>query len=151
MKLSTFRRSNKKGFTLVELMIVMAIVGILASVCIPLYMSYIQRSRVRVYVYPGLHIIETNIALHYASTSTMPPASDLPKMWEEADTKYFHANIVGNDLVITIDSPPGPDSKLSRMHDMTMYLTPDTDNLNIRTWTVRGTLAEFLGINTEFN
>jgi prepilin-type N-terminal cleavage/methylation domain-containing protein len=138
---------NKKGFTLVEVMIVVAIIGILATVTIPIYMSYIQKSRIRVLVYPGLHSIETNISLYYAKTTSLPDPSLLPEMMEEADTTFFNVGISGDDLVITIDSPES-NSKLSRMHGYTMYLTPDTHDLKISTWTLRGTLANYLGINT---
>lgn len=39
------KRKVNSGFTLVELVVVMVIVGILASLSVPMYRSYIQRSR----------------------------------------------------------------------------------------------------------
>jgi len=38
-------RKNKKGFTLVELMIVVVILGILAAIAIPLYMKFVQSAK----------------------------------------------------------------------------------------------------------
>src|SRR5687768_2776512 len=43
--ISKLRKKAEQGFTLIELMIVVAIIGILAAVAIPAFMKYIKKSK----------------------------------------------------------------------------------------------------------
>lgn len=43
----SMRKSNKKGFTLVELVVVIAIIGILAAILVPTMMNYVKKARLK--------------------------------------------------------------------------------------------------------
>ena len=63
------KRSLQKGFTLIELMIVVAIIGILAAVALPAYQDYTVRAKVSEIILAG------SSAKNSQASSTVSPRS----------------------------------------------------------------------------
>lgn len=65
------QKQNFNGFTLVELMIVTAIIAILASIAIPTFSSYLNKAR-NIKAIGDIHIIEKDILTYQISNDHSP-------------------------------------------------------------------------------
>jgi type IV pilus assembly protein PilA len=92
----------QQGFTLIELMIVVAIIGILAAIAIPAYQDYTIRSKVTELV-NAAGVCKTGVAEYYQSKGVMPATRDEAGC-SDAGTANSGAPVVAAGGIITVDA-----------------------------------------------
>lgn len=137
---------SQPGFTLIELMIVIAIIGLLATIAIPSYLSYTGRAQ----AVEGFSVtdgVRSEIATYVWQNRQFPNAAEVAvtgnigKQASRLEGKYISANsvsVTADTGTITINFDAG------NIAGKTMILTPEINtntNQQVIEWVCSGTVG----------
>ena len=132
-------KAIQKGFTLIELMIVIAIIGILAVVALPAYQDYTARAQVS----EALTLAEgqkSAVTEYRSDRGAWPTTNAMAGVASSISGKYVASVQVGADGIITATMKTADVN--NDIKGKTLILTP-TDQNGSFTWTCdEGTIAQ---------
>ena len=119
-------KTSQKGFTLIELMIVVAIVGILAAVALPAYNDYTTRAHVSeaASVAQGY---KTAVAEYYAINGSLPNLADI-SMTTSSSTAFSAVAVTSGVVKVTMTGVGGLTA------GQFLEYVPDVSNTGAVTW-----------------
>ena len=122
---------KQQGFTLIELMIVVAIIGILAAIAIPAYQDYTIRAQVS----EGLNLsggAKAAVTEYFQDRGTMPATNAIAGLAAAGDIKGKYVDNV-TVLLGVINIQYGGDAH-AVISTKTLTLTPDTTAVGSVQW-----------------
>ena len=121
---------------MIELMIVVAIIGILAAIAIPQYTDYTQRSEISGAI-TGIGSYKTTVALCFQELGTLTGCdhntNGIPDQAGAGDINYVDSATVANG-VITVDTT----AQQSGGTSISLVLTPNVSNPAAINWDISG-------------
>ncbi|WP_018934961.1 pilin [Thioalkalivibrio sp. ALJ24] len=133
--MQNIRKSAQQGFTLIELMIVVAIIGILAAIALPAYQDYTARAQASE-GFSATAGLRADIADYFSQEGSLDDVENddaISTTAGDLSGQYIGTVSVGSDGEITI---PFDSGALSDEDDL--ILTPVVDGRQITGWDCEG-------------
>jgi len=118
------KRQVQQGFTLIELMIVVAIIGILAAVALPAYQDYTKRAKVTELILAASSCRTTISEVYQTGTLASVAANSWGCESASQTSKYVAQVATDVNGVITVTAATGIDT--AGVDGKTIILTPTT-------------------------